>query len=242
MSVAQSLAGKIALVTDGSRGVGPAIVQRLADEGAIVLFTHVADAAAVQELVALVEASGRKAVAIETQSTAQADLEAAITGIVARFGHIDILVIDAYFLGFYEAQLLALEGCQRPDVRGASARVEDVISRMRAGGRIIATAHDSAPGSRSRPSIRSRRIAERLSRGIAHDVLSRGITVNLVQSGELNVNSSSEKSDAASRAAHCGRKRSAIGLEVASLIAYLASEEAGFITGTALSADGGHLG
>jgi 3-oxoacyl-[acyl-carrier protein] reductase len=239
MSVVQSLVGKVALVTDGSRGVGSAVVQRLAEEGAIVLVTHVADAATAREFVTLIEASGSKATAVETHSTAHPDVESAIAEAVARFGRIDIFVSSADFLGLAGDQR-ALDS--RPvTVRPPLAPVEVVLSRMQAGGRIIATAHVSAVDSPFQTTIRSSRIALRLRRRMAREFVARGITVNLVQSGEMNQWSLSEQSDAASEAEHCITRRSRTGVDVASLVAYLASEEAGFISGAALSADGGSL-
>ena len=90
-----SLQDKIAFVTGGSRGIGAAIVQRLARQGATVVFTYQSSAAEAQALSAKVEAAGGKALGVQADAADAAVLAAAIDKVAAQFGRIDILVNNA---------------------------------------------------------------------------------------------------------------------------------------------------
>jgi 3-oxoacyl-[acyl-carrier protein] reductase len=243
MTFFQSLAGRIALVAGGSLGAGPAIVKRLADYGALVVFTHPACGPAGEELVSRIEATGGTAVAIQADSSAQREVEAAIAETVARFGRIDIFVNNAEQLVFDTEHKLALEPSKESVLLSASALfalIKAVISHMPVGGRIIATGCFSAAQDRCFQSSKSVTTspAANVSRGLARDLEPRGITVNFVQPSATKTPSFTHDSAVLPRA----KDPTAAQLldDVASLVAYLASEEAGFITGVALFADGGY--
>lgn len=89
------LTDKIAFVTGGSRGIGAGIVRRLAAEGADVAFTYTHSATQAEALVAELAGTGRRALAIQADSGDTTAIRAAITGTVAQFGRIDVLVNNA---------------------------------------------------------------------------------------------------------------------------------------------------
>ena len=89
------LQDKIAFVTGGSRGIGAAIVRRLASQGANVVFTYQSSAAEAQALAATVETAGGKAHGVQAEAADAAALTAAIAKVAAQFGRIDILVNNA---------------------------------------------------------------------------------------------------------------------------------------------------
>src|ERR1700710_1707485 len=90
-----SLSGKVALVTGGSRGIGAAIVKRLAADGADVAFTYVSSKEKADALVLEIEKTGRKALAIQADSADTKAVEAAVEETVKTFGKLDILVNSA---------------------------------------------------------------------------------------------------------------------------------------------------
>src|SRR5882762_889224 len=89
------LANKVALVTGGSRGIGAAIAQRLATDGANVAITYAKDAKAASAVVKAIERTGRKAIAIQADATDAGAVAAAVEKAVATYGRLDVLVNNA---------------------------------------------------------------------------------------------------------------------------------------------------
>ena len=146
------LSGKTALVTGGSRGIGQAIVLRLARQGADVAFSFRGNQAAADATVAEVEALGRRALAVQVDARDAEAAEALVKAVLEAFGKIDILVNNAgitrddlimrmsldnwrdvletnLFGAFY-----ALKAVTRPMLKAKGGRVINITSRVRAGG------------------------------------------------------------------------------------------------------------
>ena len=243
----KTLSGRIALVTGGSRGIGAAIVRRLAADGASVAFTYAASADKAAALVAEIEAAGGTALAIAADSADVAEVQAAVAEAAARFGRIDILVnnagilipglVDDYDLGAFDRMIAV-------NVRAVFVAAQAVLPHMSEGGRIITTGSVTAdrtgiPGA-SVYAMTKGAVAT-LTRGLARDLGPRGITVNNVQPGptETDIN------DVPGQREYI-RPLMAIGRmgrddEVANLVAWLAGPESSFVTGAALTIDGGWL-
>lgn len=239
---------KVALVTGGSRGIGEAIVRRLAAEGAAVAFTYASSSDKALALVSQIESDGGKALAIQADSADVVAIERAVSTTVERFGALNILVNNAGILQLGSVDAFSLEDFDRMfavNVRATFAAAKACSPVMQAGDRIISVGSVVAqrsgfPGS-SVYSMTKSAIAGMI-RGLAIDFAPRGITVNNVQPGPTSTDMNPAD------APHAGMIKSLIPLgrvgtadEVAGMVAYLASEEAAFVTGASLTIDGGYL-
>ena len=243
----KSLSGKITLVTGGSRGIGAAIVRRLATDGAAVAFTYAASDEKAAALVAEIEAGGGEALAIKADSTEPEAVQRAVAETAGRFGRLDILVnnagillrgpVDAFSLADFD-RMLAI------NVRAVFVAVQSAVAHMGAGGRIITVGSVTAdrsgfPGA-SVYSMTKAAVAA-LTRGLARDLGSRGITVNTVQPGPTETDMNPDENIRAVLRPMLALGRIGKDSEIASLIAYLARSEASFVTGAVFTIDGGYL-
>jgi 3-oxoacyl-[acyl-carrier protein] reductase len=242
---ARRLADKIALVFGGSRGIGAAIVKRLAAEGASVAFTFISSPEKATLTARLAEAeSGSSVVAIEADSACPEAIKAAVGQTVARFGSVDILVVNSGILIRNTIDSYKLEDFDRMlaiNVRGAFLAIQATLPYLTAGGRIVTIGSNTAvrtafPGA-GVYSMTKGAIAA-LVRGIAIDLAPRAITVNNVQPGPTatDMNAEPEKVVPLIPLGRIGQPQ-----EIAGLVAYLVSPEAGFVTGSSVTIDGGYV-
>jgi 3-oxoacyl-[acyl-carrier protein] reductase len=243
----KSLSAKCALVTGGSRGIGAATVRRLATDGAAVAFTYAASDEKATALVAAIQADGAEALAIKADSADPKALQRAVTETVNRFGHLDILVNNAGILLRGPIDAFSLEDFDRMlavNVRAVFVATQAAVAHMGEGGRIVTVG--SVTGDRSGfpgASVYSmtKAAVAALTRGLARDLGSRGITVNTVQPGPTETDMNQDENIRAVLRPMLALGRIGKDSEIASLIAYLASPEASFVTGAALTVDGGYL-
>jgi len=237
---------KTAFVTGGGRGMGAAISKRLAAEGAKVVLTYSKSAAQAEAVAGAINAQGGYARAVQADSGDPAALTAAIAGTIALEGPIDILVSNAgIYIGraFGEHTLEDYEQLMGVNVRAVYAAALAAVPQMPAGGRIITIGSnmaDNALGPQTTLYTMSKAALAGFTRGLARDLGSRDITVNLVQPGPINTDMNPSDTELADFL----RSRMALseygtGDDIAGLVAFLASDEARFITGTAVTIDGG---
>ncbi len=239
------LTGKAALVTGGSRGIGAAIVRRLIQEGATVAFTYAASAERAQTLVADLAASGASVVALKADSADPDAVRGAVQATVERFGCLDILVNNAGILVPGPVEDVSLADFDRQvavNVRAVFVAAQEAVRHMREGGRIISVGSVGAdrsgfPGT-TVYSMTKAAVAS-LTRGLARDLGPRGITVNTIQPGPVASEMSAGMEAMLTPLIALGRMGQ--DTEIAALAAFLSGPEAGFITGAALTADGGYL-
>ena len=241
------LAGKVGFATGGSRGIGAAIVRRLAADGAAVAFTYSASPDKAAALVAEVEAAGGRTIAIQADNADAHAVRQAIARTVETFGRLDILVNNAGILlrGMIdEFDLADFDRMVAVNVRAVFAAAQAAVGHMGEGGRIITIGSVTAerigfPGSSVYGMTKAAVAA--LTRGLARDLGPRGITVNTVQPGptETDMNPGGEVREQIRKLIALGRMGR--DTEIAGLVAYLAGPEAGFVTGAALNIDGGYL-
>lgn len=244
----QRFIGKTALVTGGSRGIGAAIVRRLAREGAAVAFTYSYAVDKAQALVAQIQAEGGKALAIKADSMIASDIERAINATVEQFGGVNILVNNAGILGLGSVDdfsVEALDNMYAVNVRATYVAAQACSKIMNRGDRIItigsvAGQRSGFPGS-SAYSMTKAAIAGMI-RGLALDFAPRGITVNNIQPGPTATDMNPADApymDHIIGLVPLGRLANPD--EIAGMAAYLASEDASFVTGASLTVDGGYL-
>ncbi|WP_443693208.1 3-oxoacyl-ACP reductase family protein [Pseudomonas protegens] len=240
------LSGKVALIQGGSRGIGAAIVERLAAEGASVAFTYISSASKAQALQDSIIAKGGKALAIHADSADAEAIRRAVNDSVKAFGRLDILVNNAGVLAIAPLDEFKLEDFDRTlaiNVRSVFIATQEAARHMGEGGRIInigSTNAERMPFAGGGPYAMSKAALVGLTKGLARDLGPRGITINNVQPGPVDTDMNPADSDfAASLMDLMAIRRYGHAEEVAGFVAYLASPEAGYITGASLSIDGG---
>jgi len=240
------LAGKRALVTGGSRGIGAATALRLAQDGADVALTyeHARDKA--EAVAGQIRALGRKAVVLQADSADPAALTAAVDKAAAELGGLDILVNNAGIWHYGEVGSWSLDEIDKViavNVRAVIVASQAAAKHLPDGGRIITTGSCLAervtdPGIALYAMSKAALIG--FTKGLARDLGARGITVNVVHPGSTDT----DMNPADGEHAEDQRLRMAIprygkAEDIAGLIAYLASEEGRFITGAGIAIDGG---
>jgi 3-oxoacyl-[acyl-carrier protein] reductase len=240
------LEGKIALITGGSRGIGAGIAKRLAADGADVAITYTKGADAAKSVVKEIEGVGRKAIAIQADSTDAEAVKAAVEKTVATFGRLDILVNNAGTAipkAFAETTLEDMDRMIAINVRGVFVATQAALKHMKNDGRIIMIG--SCVGERMMtPGLATyaatKGAVKMFTQGLSREVGSRGITVNNIQPGPIDTELNPASGDwAAPQKANTVLNRYGTVDEVAALVAFVASPEAAYITGTNLTVDGG---
>jgi 3-oxoacyl-[acyl-carrier protein] reductase len=244
--MSKKLEGKVALVTGASRGIGAAIAKRLAADGASVAITYTKGADTAASVVEDIERAGQKAFAIQADATDAAAVGAAVEKTVATFGRLDILVNNAGTAipkKFEEATLEELDHMIDLNVRGTFVATQAALKHMKNGGRIIMIG--SCVGERCMtpglvPYAATKGAVKMLTQGLSREVGSRGITVNNIQPGPIDTDLNPAAGEWATpqKAATALNRYGSVD-EVASLVAFVASPEAAYITGANLTVDGG---
>jgi len=250
--MSNSLKGKVALVTGGSRGLGAVIAEALADEGADVAISYVASHDKAEAVVAKLKAKGVRAFALRSD---QADMTAAkplVDAVVAQFGRLDILVNNAAVVAKGQQvddpalDTAGLDHQWQVNVMSAVATTRAAAPVLSEGGRIIFIGSRNGtlaliPGVADYAGTKAALIG--YAKGVARDLGPRNITVNVVQPGAMPTDMMVEAlgSTTAPDAfldMHPIRRIATLE-EVAALVNFLAGPNGGYITGGVIDVAGG---
>ncbi|WP_231733733.1 SDR family oxidoreductase [Sphingomonas sp. CCH9-H8] len=229
----------------GSRGIGAAAASRLAADGFAVALTYVSRPDKAAEVVSAIEAAGGTALSIRADSADPTAIRAATAQTAEALGQIDVVVVNAGIIRIATVDAFTLEDLDlmlAVNVRGVFLAIQAAASHMRDGGRIITIGSNTAvrtgtPGA-SVYAMTKAAVAS-MAKGVALDLAPRGITVNNIQPGPTETDMT---------AGMIPQLREMIPLrrvgqpaEIAGLISYLASDQAGYMTGASLTIDGGFV-
>jgi 3-oxoacyl-[acyl-carrier protein] reductase len=240
------LEGRRALVTGASRGIGAAIVRRLAADGAVVAFTYNSSAADAETLVADVTAAGGRAIAIQADSGDSSAIESAVEQSVAFLGGLDVLVNNAgvgHMAPIDDFPRDELDRLVSTNIVGTYWFVRSAIARLDRGSRIINIGSinaDRVQGPGLAVYAMTKGAVASFTRGLARELGPRGITVNNVQPGPVDtdanpaVGSHADEARAVMATGQYGHVD-----DVAAVVAFLAGADTGYITAANWNVDGG---
>jgi 3-oxoacyl-[acyl-carrier protein] reductase len=240
------LSGKVALVTGGSRGIGAAIAQRLAHDGAAVAFTYVTAAGQAQAVAKQIDADGGRVLVIQADNADPGAVTGAVEQTVREFGRLDILVNNAGIVIGGPLEEMTVEHADRlwaVDVRAVFAASQAAARHMSEGGRIITIGSALAervpvPGLTLYTMVKSALTG--LTKGLARDLGARGITATVVHGGLIDTDMNPADGPAAAflstvpALGHYGTAG-----DIAATVAHLAGDGGRYVTGTAITVDGG---
>lgn len=241
------LAGKVAIVTGASRGIGRAIAERLAADGATVAITYVANADKAEEVVAAIAGAGGQACPIRADIGKAADVRRLFDETIAQFGRLDILVNNAgngLFKPFAAVTEEEFDAVFDVNARGTFLMLREAATRIADGGRIVnistAGTVTSAPGAGVYTA--SKAAVEQFTLALAKELGGRRVTVNTVSPGSTETEGFIAPDElkaqwvAMTPLGRLGRPE-----DVAAVVAMVVSEDGHWLTGQNIRAAGGQV-
>jgi len=248
MSSTPSLAGKVALITGGSKGIGRATALRLVRDGAKVVVNYSSGAEAAEEVVK--EIGAENAIAIKADAGSVEEITKLVDATVQKFGKIDIVVACAGIMLLNELDQITEAEFDKTfnlNVKGPLFLAQKAAPHMASGGRIILFSTTQCAASSVTPNyltyISSKGAIEQMTRGLSKDLARKGIMVNTVAPGPTATDLFMKgKSEQVVKMIAGFNPQGRLGKpeEIADVVAFLSSEAAQWVTGQVLRVNGGH--
>lgn len=239
----KSLSGKVAIVTGASNGIGRAIAERLADDGAIVVVNYSKSTDKAQQVVAGIQGKGGKALAVQADMSQVTEARRLVVDTVKQFNRLDILVNNAG--KFMPKPLEETTESDFDDVIALNAKgpyfaMQEAARVLKDGGRIVNIStggtHLHFPGATAY--LGSKAALEQYTKGLARELAPKGITVNTVSPGFTETGMMTEEYRQIGIQLS-PMKRLGVPKDVADVVAFIVSEEARWLTGQTIQAGGG---
>ncbi|GCD09353.1 3-oxoacyl-[acyl-carrier-protein] reductase [Clostridium tagluense] len=242
------LKGKTAVVTGASRGIGRAIALKLAKLGANIVVNYRSSADAVQEVVKEIEALGAKALAVQCDISSYSDVENMMKKCVEQFGSLDILVNnagitkDGLLMRMKEEDFDSVIDINLKGAFNCTRHVSAIMLKKRSGRIINISSVSGLTGNAGQVNYSAAKAGIiGMTKAVAREFASRGVTCNAVAPGYIQTDMTDSLSQKVKEAVLSGipLKRLGMACDVANAVAFLASEEASYITGQVINVDGG---
>ncbi|MEG4419687.1 SDR family oxidoreductase [Microcoleus sp. LAD1_D5] len=242
-----SLAGKVAIVTGASRGIGRAIALRLSQEGASVVVNYARGSEQAKEVVSAIEAAGGKALAVQADVSKTAEIRDLFDRTLETYSQVDILVNNAGVILYKpvaEVTEAEFDNLFAINVKGTFFACQEAAKRMADGGRIVN--FSSSTTAMLLPTygayVATKGAVEQLTRSLAKELGDRQITVNVISPGPTDtelftVGKTAEQIQRFTQMAALGRLGKVE--DIADVTAFLCSEQARWITGQNIRVNGG---
>ena len=241
--------GKVAIVTGGGRGIGRAISERLAEEGAAVAFNYSKSAKEAEQTVQSIKMRGGKAMAFKADIASQTEVKALFEAVIKDFGRLDILVNNAAIPGFFDndGSLDAITEEQYDsvfdtNVKGVFLATKEAIKSLGSGSSIVTIVSNSGdlPNPLTTLYTASKFAPRAFTQVWAKELGARGIRVNALSIGGIDVGMTEIASDELLQwlASKSPFNRLGKGSEVAAAVAFLCSEDSSWISGQIIRVDG----